>query len=133
MSNQVLSLQALLHAQPWRSGVGLPRNALDPTWDGYPADFCAGEIDWEIKTAWWTCKGCGYISHSTYTQHKPVAHPGWFFFSSLMFFWLKKMQAHVPPDDALNQMLYVAGVAIRQSAVQPPQQIEQYVQRLVAA
>lgn len=127
-----MSYEAILHAQPWRSGVGVPRNALDPTWDGYPSGVCSGEIDWEGTTDWWRCKHCGYISRGSYTTHKPAAHPGWFYLSSLFFFWLKKTQAGIRPEDVLNQMLYVQAVALRQAAVQPPEQFEQYVSRLVA-
>ena len=126
MPNQITNLEKLLHAQPWRSGVGLPKNMLDPTWNGELRDFCRGEIHWEGTSSWWFCGGCGYISHGGYTAHKPIMHPGLFFLNSLLLFWMKKVAAGVSPEDTLNQMLYVAGIAVRQAAVTPPEKLERY-------
>lgn len=130
--SQQPTLKDTLQEQPWRSGVGLPKNALDPTWNGECRDQCHGEIHWEVTTGWWFCGGCGYISHGGYVLHKPIIHPGLFYFTSLMFFWLKKMADRVSPADAMNQMLYVQGIAMRQAACTPPEKLERYLAQIAA-
>jgi hypothetical protein len=57
-------------------------------------------------------------------------HPGLFYFLSMLFFWNKKMQERVSPEDAMSQMLYVAGVAVRHAAVQPPENMERFLTRI---
>lgn len=132
MSNHQHTLESTLHAQPWRSGVGLPKNALDPTWNGELRDSCRGEIHWEGISTWWFCAGCGYISHGGYTVHKPIMHPGLFYLTSMFFFWMKKMAEGLSPEDTMSQMMYVSGVALRQAAVIPPARLERYVAHIAA-
>lgn len=126
MSHSQNNLENLLFTQPWRSGVGLPKNRLDPTWNGELRDLCRGEIHWEGTSTWWFCGGCGYISHGGYTVHKPIVHPGLFYLTSMLLFWMKKIAAGARPTDITNQLLYVSGIAIRQAAVTPPEKLERY-------
>ena len=45
---------------------------------------------------------------------------------------MKKMSECVSPDDTLNQMMYVSGLAVRQAAVTPPEKLERYLAQISA-
>lgn len=123
-------LQRVAEAEPWRLGLGQPRNALDPTWVPSLSDnYCDREIEWEGATGWWVCQQCGYIGSSCFTRHRPVYSPLGLFLRGLDFF-LSKRVAHTPdPRLLLQQILFVTGVALRHSALPPLREIATKVAR----
>ncbi len=123
-------LYALALLEPWRAGQGRV-NALDPTWQGWEPPPCNGEIEWEIQTGWWICKGCGHVSCLTYQEHLPIIKPFWFLLESLGFFFLKRAEQGCTLSTSLNQLMFVAGTASRYAATTPPELIGQYVNALV--
>ncbi len=130
--SEVPQLQRLSELEPWRLGIGLPRNALDPTWIPGPGDMpCDGEVCWEPGTRWWTCMKCGYVGHAFTQQHKPIQHPTTYFLHSLLFFFLKRRQAAPVFQTRVCQALFVAGASLRYAAVQG--QLGPYVNEHIAA
>ena len=126
--NDVPILQRLAEKEPWRQGVGLPRNALDPTWAPGPGDLlCKGNVEWESGTKWWVCMGCGRVSSLSMIEHKPIQNPMTLFFEAIDFF--KSKRNGTDPQKVLEQMAFVAGAALRYAAVQPD--IGNYVADLV--
>jgi hypothetical protein len=130
--NNTPRLETLARQEPWRQGVGLPQNALDPTWIPGPGDaLCDGQIDWEGSTRWWVCQKCGFIGSATVQRHKPTKSPIGFFLESVDFFVRRQRQRTSAPsaDTILGQALFIAGVALRYAAVQSD--IGQYAMRMV--
>lgn len=129
--SEVPQLQRLSEMEPWRLGIGLPRNALDPTWTPGKGDMlCDGEAEWEPGTSWWVCMKCGYVGSAYTTRHKPIQHPFTYLLHSLAFFFLKTRKATPSFDTQLCQAFFVTGAALRYAAVQP--QLGSYVsQRIV--
>ena len=118
--SEVPQLQRLSELEPWRLGIGLPRNALDPIWVPGPGDMlCNGEVDWEGGTQWWVCTKCGYVGSAFTQKHKPVQHPTIYFLYSLLFFFLKRKQDVPVFNTRMCQALFVAGASLRYAAVQP--------------
>lgn len=131
--SHVQTLAQLAQLEPWRQGHGLPRNALDPTWEPSPADLpCRGEIIWEVETAWWFCRQCGYIGNTSFTRHRPIPRPLIFFLQSLKLHLHRRMGAPgTTLGRVIGQMLFVAGTALRYSAVLPGRELGSYVSRMV--
>ena len=125
MSN---GLHELALVEPWRTGQGRPRNALDPTWEGYDPPFCNGELWWEGSTPWWTCTKCGYISCWKQQQHYPIESPLSFFLKGLFSYLKKRREQQLPLTASLNQALFIAGVALRYAAAYNPERIGWYIQ-----
>lgn len=137
MSNPSL-LRTLALLEPWRQGRGMPRNALDPTWTPGPLDVpCDGEIAWEGSSPWWVCTKCGYVGSACYTTHRPIQDPATFFLDSLRFHIRKRKEGPLPAPPQLaaryllQQMLYVAGVALRYAATRPSSALGEYAEQLV--
>ena len=131
MSN-VPQLQRLSELEPWRLGIGLPRNALDPTWIPGRGDLpCDGEVEWEAGTAWWVCTKCGYVGSAVTQTHTPIQHPMSYFLHSLLFFMLKRRPAAPALDTRVCQALFVAGASLRYAAVQG--QLGPYVNERIAS
>lgn len=116
--NNTSRLQNLVQLEPWRQGIGLPMNALDPTWEPGPSNIpCDGEVDWEPGTRWWVCQDCGYIG-SAYTQlHPRVANPIVFLAEAIQFF--KERHPELEAQQQLERMAFIAGAALRYAAVHP--------------
>jgi hypothetical protein len=95
--------------------------------------FCRGVIYWEAKTEWWICKTCGYVSRSTYLEHRPVERPITYFAKSAAFYFKKRAEQKVPLSTSIGQFLFVAGTAVRYAAVTPPEEISKYAQTLIIA
>lgn len=124
-------LQQVADAEPWRLGVGQPRNALDPTWvPGLRDNLCNGDIDWEGATGWWICQSCGYIGSCSYTGHRPVFNPLSVFLRGLSFF-VSQRAVSTPPNLLVQQMLFISGVALRYAAIQ--QRLAAFATRMEAA
>ena len=127
-------LQKLAEQEPWRTGRGTPRNALDPTWmPGVGDRQCEGTIVWEGNGPWWFCSRCGYIGSSPTPIHRPIQHPLDFFVSSIFFYIRKGLEpaTRVPKETATLQALYVTGVALRNAAVQRSR-LGMYLEQLLA-
>lgn len=123
-------LQQLALAEPWRRGYGLPRNALDPTWEPDPEqDFCEGKVAWERGTTWWLCRKCGRVGTASVQWHRPAQQPFLFFLRSLKLY-LKRRRG-ITLRAAVRQALFVVGAALRYAAVQHPEQLGPYVERMV--
>ena len=123
-------LQQLAHAEPWRQGYGQPRNALDPTWVPDPAtDLCKGKVAWEAGTAWWLCRKCGRVGTAHNQMHRPTQRPVAFFTRSLKLFLERNKGVRV--SMLIKRALFVASVALRYAAVQPPAELGTYVERMV--
>lgn len=136
MSN--LTLRELARQEPWRLGKGQPRNALDPTWEPSVLNNpCDGDIEWEGSTGWWVCTKCGYVGSACYTQHQPIQTPGYYFLHSVLYFINKRADQPIQGDpegalaDVVNQMLFVAGVALRYAATQKPEDLSKYIDQLI--
>ena len=130
--SEVSQLQRLSEQEPWRLGIGLPRNALDPTWTpGIGDNLCDGEVEWEAGTRWWVCMKCGYVGSAYNTHHKSIQHPTTYFMHSLLFFFLKGRQVQAETNTRLCQALFVAGAALRYAAVQP--QLGPFVDQRIAS
>jgi len=127
------SLQELAQQEPWRRNFGSPRNALDPTWVPSVYDaLCDADIEFE-GSAWWVCKRCGFVGAGPSLRHRPPHHPLPFFLHSVLLFMNKRAEKRDASSlrTVVHQMLYVAGVAIRYAAVQPPAQLGPYLDRMV--
>lgn len=130
--SEVPQLQRLSELEPWRLGIGLPRNALDPTWIPGRGDMlCDGQVDWEVGTRWWVCMTCGYVGSAFTQKHKPIQHPTTYFLHSLFFFFLKRREAVPNFETRICQALWVAGASLRYAAVQP--QIGPFVNERITA
>jgi hypothetical protein len=130
--SEVPQLQSLSESEPWRLGIGLPRNALDPTWMPGPGDLlCDGQPDWEPGTRWWWCTKCGYVGNAFTQKHKPIQQPSVYFLASLFFFMLKRREAAPEYQTRVCQALFVAGAALRYAAVQG--QLGPFVDQRIAA
>jgi hypothetical protein len=114
--------------EPWRTGQGQPRNALDPTWSGYDPPLCQGAIEWEGVSKWWWCTKCGHCGWFSVTNHYPVQSPVSYLLHSMVFFFRKRRQQRVPTLPTIAQALFTAGAALHYAAVTPPNQLGQYVQ-----
>jgi hypothetical protein len=120
-----LSLKDLLREQPWRSGLGTPKNALDPRWTpAIPTDFCGGEIHWETETGWWFCASCSYIGSGSLVRHRPVLDPAGFCAESQRFFLEQRAKQGVGVEDAVNQINYLVGAFLRKMATTHPEDVE---------
>lgn len=133
-----MSLQTLAQLEPWRLGKGQPRNALDPSWTpSVLNNLCDGEIDWEGGTGWWVCKKCGYVGSAYFNKHRPVESPAFYFLHSVLFYINKRAEEPSPvsPERALadvfQQMLFIAGAALRYAATQKTKDLGKYVDKLV--
>jgi len=124
--NGVPFLEALALQEPWRQGVGVPTNALDPAW--FPSvndSLCLGEVDWEHGTRWWYCKKCGRIGSIYLIEHKPAQNPVTFLLEAVNFF----AEMYKKDSNSLGKMAFIAGTAIRYAAVQPD--LGDYASKLV--
>ena len=128
----MLSLKDLLQAEPWRSGIGFPKNALDPRWSPtIPVDFCQGEIHWEGGSGWWFCAGCGYIGSGVLVRHRPVLDPMGYSADSQRFFIEQRIKQGVSAEDANKQMNYLLGVLLRKMATVNPEDIEGELRKMI--
>ncbi len=126
-----MDLERLLKVEPWRAGHGQPKNALSAGWDGNEQPDCPGEIEWEGNGKHWWCTACGYIGSSTVQTHRKVQFPSEFLQRSLLFFLRKRGEQGVDQEQAIAQMLFIAGVALRNAAHVPPEQLDAYVRQLI--
>ena len=132
MNNTTPYLQHLSHVEPWRLGKGQPLNALDPTWvPSQQPELCRGQVQWEPGTNWWVCQACGYVGSSQTQLHYPAVHPMQFFMQSLGYYMAKRAENPQPLNwrTLLMQALFIAGVALRYSAVHPS--LGQYADSMV--
>lgn len=123
-------VQEVVSFEPWRTGQGQPRNALDPTWPGYTPALCNGAIEWEGISRWWWCTQCGYCGFLTRTEHYPVQTPLAFFLHGVVFFFRRRVTQGMPAPVSAGQALFTAGVALRYAAATPPNQLGRYVQNM---
>ena len=126
-----MTVKALLNAQPWRSGTGLPRNALDPKWDGQPSDWCAGTPEHTGDGSWWYCSLCGYVSDGTFVQHKPIKHPQEMHGRAWAKFIQNATAQGLSTEDAVNKALYVMSVALWHASTKKPEEILEMLHRLL--
>ncbi len=127
------SLQDLAQQEPWRRNFGAPHNALDPTWSPSAYDaLCPVDIESD-GTNWWVCKRCGFVGAGPTTLHRPPRHPLPFFVHAALFFLKKREERKLKapsPRTVVHQMLYIAGVALRYAAVQPPSKLGPFLDRM---
>ena len=117
----------LVLKEPWRIGQGQHVNALDPSWSNIERPLCNGEIEWEGTSRWWWCRACGYCGCWTVTHHHPIVHPLDQLMNSLQAFTQRRQDEGLTHDEALNQALHVAGVALRYAATMPADKLGDYV------
>jgi len=129
----VSQVQALVDQEPWRLGIGQPRNALQLDWQPQ-MQFCDGQIEWEGTSRYWWCRKCGYVGWSSYTQHYPIVHPVDFLTHSIAFYLQRRQSLPQPAEygTLLNQMIFAAGCVIRGAAERPPQQLTEFLRGLSA-
>jgi len=115
--------------QPWKIGHGQPLNILDPTWGGDGAVECGGEIEWEGR--WWECTECGYCGCWQNTTHHTIDTPTEFLKKSITFFFERRSEQGMEQDEALQQAMYLAAVALRNAATMSPEKLGTYLQEHV--
>lgn len=126
-----MRLEDLLRNQPWRSRIGQPRNALDPTWGGEPIDDCPGDLEWDgAPGGWWGCSRCGAIGKGHYTKHKPPHLPEDFLSASKKLFIERMRACGMGERDAEVNAAYIQAVALRQAAGVKPDQLLELLRRL---
>jgi hypothetical protein len=91
---------------------------------------CDGEIVWEGDTQYWACKKCGYIGSATVTTHDSIQFPSDFLSRSFLFFLQGRKEQGIGDEQAMMQALHVAGVALRNAAALPPEELNKYIQQL---
>jgi hypothetical protein len=123
-------LSTLAKLEPWRTGYGKALNALDPTWDINDQVLCTGEQWWEGMSKWWMCTTCGHTSKLSHPMHHPAHNPYMFFIKAVMFYMSKRQEQQVPITLSISQALFTIGVALRYAAVQHPERLGDYVDKM---
>ena len=103
---------------------------MDPTWKGFNPPVCEGAIEWEPGTGWWICTECGYVGKSQSQIHYPVQPPFYFLLDSIWFYFYKRSEQGMSFWASLKQLMFTTGIAIRYSAVVPPENLDEYVKKM---
>jgi hypothetical protein len=128
----VSKIEQLVQREPWRRGQGQSRNALDPTWSIARSVRCDGQIGYEPGSKWWFCKKCGFCGNHGYGHaHRAIHNPTVYLANSINDYLLQREREGVDAETAMEQMVHIAGVAIRYAAAKKSEDIGSYVQQLI--
>jgi len=118
------NVQFVVQTEPWRSGQGRPRNAIDPLWANDTLIQCDATIDdleWEPQTSWWWCRKCGGCSNLHYVEHRVVETPKHYYDLSFSQFMKRRSTQGFPSAEAEEQAFHIMGVALRVAASKQPE------------
>jgi hypothetical protein len=127
-----MSIEQLVTNEPWRTGVGQPKNALDPTWTIERSIHCDGEQTFEHGTNWWWCEKCGYCSKSATPFHLPINNPHDFLEESIHEYIRARSAEGVSDDLAMDQIAHIAGMAVRYASTIKSINLKSYLEQLRA-
>ncbi len=129
-----IDVQYVAQTEPWRTGLGRPRNLLDPIWADDTIETCHAtpdDVEWEPETSWWWCRRCGHCSSAHFLQHRVVESPVEYHELSLNLFFARRAEQKLPADVAQAQALYAAGAVLRVAASKRPEEFEALLQTIL--
>ena len=130
----VPTAKELSKLEPWRTGQGAPRNALQMDWTEEPP-VCAGDVLFDpiidgVKT-WWRCTDCGYCSCFSNILHFKPDHPQDFYSSGLEFFYARRAQQGLTHEQAKDQVGHLLGSALRAAAKLPAPELGRFIDMML--
>jgi hypothetical protein len=120
------STEYTAQSQPWRTGQGQEKTALDPSWDPGRKP-CEGNIAQEADTKWWWCNDCGYVGWGAYTKHLAPKHPKDLLRRSLEYFYERRAAQGVSKEIMEMQAMHLQAVALRVAASMRPDEMKKYI------
>lgn len=125
-------VKKLVQQEPWRAGSGQPKNAADPTWRTENTARCNGDIIYVAGTTWWFCKKCGCCGdHDFAKAHRPINDPVVYFTQAINEYVEAKMKEGASRELATYQMFHIAGVVLKYAAVRGPEDLGEFIERML--
>lgn len=118
--------EQMAQRQPWRTGQGASKTALDPSWKPERV-ACKGDIAMEEGNKWWWCKRCGYCGWGLYTRHAAPKHPADLFRRSREYFFERRKAQGLNTEEAQEQALHLQAIVLRVAATLKPEDLKRYI------
>lgn len=128
------NVEFIVQTEPWRSGLGKPRNAIDPIWAGDTVELCPANedsIEWEPDSDWWWCRQCGHCSNLHYLVHHVVESPRAYYELSMKQFLTRRKTQGFPSKEAEEQAFYIMGIALRVAASERPEELSRLADKIL--
>ncbi len=120
--------------EPWRTGLGQPKNALQLDWLT-EVKTCPGDIKFDApvgdKPPWWLCEKCGYCGCFTNVTHAAPPDPAAYYHDSIEFYYKRRGEQGVPSELAKYQAGHLMGAALRAAAKLTPDELSKFVHSLL--
>lgn len=134
--NDAVNMELLVQTEPWRNGQGRPRSSIDPIWADDTLTICEATTDelmWESNSnGWWWCTKCGHCSNMHNTTHYIVESPEVYHQKSLTQYYKRRTTQGFPKQEAHDQALHIAAVALRVAASKRPEEFAKLVDDIIA-
>lgn len=125
------STEYIAQTQPWRTGQGADKSALDPSWKPERID-CSGSIRRrEGDGLWWWCDDCGYTGWGSFVKHKAPKHPGDLLHKSRAFFLERMRSQGMTARVSELQAQHLQAVVLRVAATLKPEELKQFIEEHV--
>jgi hypothetical protein len=126
-----MNIEDLIKLEPWRTGLGIPKSALDPAWsvDDHEGT-CGGNIVLENDSSWWWCSTCGYCAKGNLHEHYPAQDPESYQRVQEQKFVDQRIKEGLTELQARDQIAWVAAVAINYARTVKPLDLGTYIKQL---